>query len=154
MSHAELPSDATAAQRRKGLPVLALIGLATLRVPASILEDLRVLDAGHWVAGLLPWIAVAVWVAVVVARRVPKPFLTVLMIGVISGVLLVITYQLLWDVMFGDYPAEIGHSGVAIRLIAIPGGLIAGAVSGVIGGLVAWALSAAIGRLRGAEEHG
>ena len=153
MSHDVAQSDTQLPRPRSfGLPFLALIGLAALRVPASILEDLRAVEAGHWVGGLLPWVAVAVWVVVAVVWRVPHPFSTVLMIGAISGVLLVITYQVLWDVLFGAYPSEIGGSGVAIRLIAIPGGFVAGVVSGAVGGLVAWAISAATRRRRTGTE--
>lgn len=127
-----------------GLPVATLVGLAALGVPRVILHDLHVIGEGDPVTWLLAFLPVAVWIGVAVVKRVPKPFLTVLAIGVIFGAMLVITHQLLWDSAFrGNLPAIGGPDGTLVpRIAAIPSGLFAGAIMGAIGGLIAWGLQA------------
>jgi hypothetical protein len=127
-----------------GLPIPALVGLAALGVPRVILHDLHVIgesDVATWLLAVLP---VAVWIGVAVVKRVPKPFLTVLAIGVIFGAMLVITHQLLWDSAFnGNLPSVGGPDGAFVaRIAAIPSGLFAGSIIGAIGGLIAWGLQA------------
>lgn len=134
--------------------MLALIGLATLGLPRVILHDLRIIheaDLASWILALGP---VAVWVAVAVKKRVPHPFLTVLVIGLIFAVMLTITHQLLWGFLYSDNPAILENQPigpVVPRLAAIPGGLFAGVLLGSVGGLVAWGLQAALGRRGGAR---
>ncbi|KAA9148723.1 hypothetical protein F6B41_01615 [Microbacterium lushaniae] len=150
MSHAaDLPSHPPQRPRPSGLPLVATIGLAALRVPGPLLEDLGILEAGQWTSLLLSWAPVALWIAVAVIRRVRNPFLTVLTIGAISGVLLVIAYQLLWSQLFEDAPSSVGGGGMLIRLVAVLGGLITGAAAGAVGGLIAWGIQAATNRRTG-----
>ncbi|MCK6068244.1 MULTISPECIES: hypothetical protein [Microbacterium] len=150
MSHAaSLRSEPQPRPRRSGLPIVAIIALAALRVPGPVLEDLGILEAGQWTSLLLSWAPVALWIAVVVIRPVARPFLTVLAIGATSGVLLVIAYQLLWNQLFEDDPASVGGGGMPIRLVAILGGLITGVVAGAVGGLIAWAVRAVVNRRAG-----
>ena len=130
---ATAPTSAPARAHRLGLPVLALVGLALLRVPGPLLEDLGVIRSGDPIAWALAWAPVVVWVLVVVLRKAARPFLTVLTTGLISGALLVLAYQLFWEQLFGDFTS----ADLTIRLIAIPGGLVNGALFGAIGGLVA-----------------
>jgi hypothetical protein len=129
-----------------GLPFLALIGLAALGVPRVILHDLHVIDEGDpltWVLAIGP---VAVWVLVAILAKAPKPFLTVLVTGILFGAMLAATHQLLWDNAFGgDLPAVFG-STIVPRLAAIPSGLFTGALLGAIGGLIAWAIRSAARR--------
>lgn len=147
MSHAaSLHSEPQPRSRRSGLPIAAIIALAALRVPGPILEDLGILEAGEWTWLLVSWAPVALWIAVAVIRPVARPFLTVLTIGAISGVLLVIAYQLLWNQLFEDDSASVGGGGMPIRLVAVLGGVITGAVVGAVGGLIASAVRAVTNR--------
>lgn len=146
------PQTSPPATRRSpfGMPVLALFGLAALALPRVILHDLRLIDPG----GVLTWILaigpMIVWIVVAVVRRVPNPFLTLLLVGAIYGALSVIIHQLLWVNAFaGDVPSIGGPAGsVVARVAAVPSGLITGAVVGAITGLIAWGISA-ITRRRG-----
>ncbi|MDF2508605.1 MAG: hypothetical protein K0Q52_2464 [Microbacterium sp.] len=150
MTHNTPPHTPPAArQSALGLPVIALVGLAAIAVPRAILHDLHLISE----SGLLTWILalgpVAVWIAVAVMKRVPKPFLTVLVIGIFYGIMLVITHQLLWDYAYEGDPPTIGGGSMATaipRLAAIPSGLFVGALVGAIGGLIAWGIRAAVTR--------
>lgn len=140
------PSHPLDARRNPlGLPVLALIGLAALGLPRAILHDLHLIQEGDAVTWILALAPIVVWIAVAVGKRVPNPFLTVLVIGAIFGVLLALTHQLLWDSAYqGNLPA-IGTGGAATvvpRVAALLSGTFTGATIGAIGGLIAWGIQA------------
>ncbi|MEV1130165.1 hypothetical protein [Agromyces sp. NPDC049794] len=145
-----MTDNATAATPRTrqgalGLPLLAMIGLAALAVPRVILHDLHLIGEWSPVTWLLSLLPVAVWIAVAVLKRVPHPFVTVLMIGVFYGVMLVITHQLLWEVAFDGRTISLGDGPVGLlvpRIAAIPSGLFTGAAIGAIGGLIAAGIQA------------
>ncbi|MDR5700166.1 hypothetical protein [Agromyces aerolatus] len=143
---------ATARRRPLGFSILALVGLAAIGVPRVILHDLHLLGEASgltWVLALGP---VVLWIILAVVRRVPNPFLTVLVIGAIFGLMLVITHQLLWDVAFQGNPPALGDGPAASllpRIAAIPSGLFTGAIIGAIGGLIAWGIQAIAKRARG-----
>jgi hypothetical protein len=133
-----------------GLPFLALVGLAAIGVPRVVLHDLRVISEGDpltWVLAILPLV---VSIIVTLRARVASPFLTMLAIGTIFGVMLVITHQLLWDFAFeGDLPSLGGPAGVLIpRIAAVFSGLFTGVIMGVVGGLLAWGIQALTKRAR------
>lgn len=131
--------------------MLALVGLAAIGLPRVILHDLHIIDSAHPLSWILTLGAVAVWVAVTVARKAPRPFLTVLTIGVIFGIMLVITHQILWGYLYADNPEFLNNDGIAgnvSRLAVIPGGLFAGAALGAVGGLIAWGIRTVLRRDR------
>ncbi|MCP2637640.1 hypothetical protein K0817_013860 [Microbacterium sp. HD4P20] len=143
------PPNPTPAVRRHplGLPVLALVGLAALGVPRVILHDLHIIEEGQPAAWILALAPVAVWITVAVAKKVPRPFVTVLMIGVFFGVMLVITHQLLWNFAFDGSPPSLGDSGAGLlipRIAAVFSGLVTGTLIGAVGGLIAWGIHAVI----------
>ncbi|MFE5670466.1 hypothetical protein ACFQ58_02545 [Agromyces sp. NPDC056523] len=132
-----------------GIPFLAIIGLAVLGVPRVILNDLHIVDEADPVTWLLAIGPVVAWILVALLAKVPNPFLTLLVTGVVFGAMLVITHQLLWDAAFaGDLPS-VGDSqlGTVIpRFAAIPSGLVTGTLIGAVGGLIAWGIQAATSR--------
>lgn len=143
----ENPGPPPPAERRNrlGLPVLALIGLAAVALIRVVLHDLHVIEEASPITWVLAIGPVLLWIAVAVVTRVPNPFLTVLVIGTIFGVMLVITHQLLWDFAFHGNPPSIGAgpgASVIPRIAAIPSGLFVGAMIGAVGGLVAWGIQA------------
>jgi hypothetical protein len=149
----ETPRPHPAAARRNplGLPVLALVGLASVALIRVVLHDLHVIEEGSAITWLLAIGPVVLWIVVAVAKRVPRPFLTVFVIGAIYGVMLVITHQLLWDVAYQGNPPSLGDGAGARmfpRLAAIPSGLFVGAAIGAIGGLVAWGVQAISARAK------
>lgn len=145
------PTLHPAPRRPLGMPVPMLIALAMLGVPRVVLHDLHVIDSAHPLSWILSLGPVAVWVAVALALKVPRPFVTILTIGLIFGVLLVLTHQVLWSQLYAQNPEFLNEDGavaVVSRLAVVPGGLFAGAALGAIGGLIAWGLRAVLYRNR------
>lgn len=137
-----------------GLPLLALVGLALLGVPRVILHDLDLIHEGTFVNLLLVVVPVLVWIAVAVARDVPRPFLTLLLLGACYGVLLALVHQLLWGLALpGGTPSLGGNlagldptlQAILMRTAAAISSLFTGLVVGVLAGLVAEAVRAVAG---------
>lgn len=138
-------------RRRLGVPFVAVVGLALLAVPRVILHDLGIIHEGsaiNWLFVFLPPIA---WIIVVLAVKVPNPFVTILVIGVCYGVFLALGHQLMWSAAFEGSPPQLGGNlsgldptaqDVIIRAFAIPSSVLTGAVVGAVTGLIAWGLSA------------
>lgn len=142
------PTPINAGGRRPyffGMPLLLMAGLALLGLPRVVLHDLHLISErspATWFLALAP---VAAWIAVTILVRSPRPFLTVLVIGLMFGVMLVLTHQLLWDVAYSGNAPSVGAGTAAEvipRIAAVPSGLMTGAAIGAIGGLLAMAGSA------------
>jgi len=151
----ESPTAGTPKRRALGLPFIALAGLALLSVPRVILHDVGLLREGTFVNLLLVVIPPIVWITIVLWRRVPNPFLTLLVIGACSGVFLAIVHQVLWTVAFGDRPPALGGNlanldptlqELIIRGFAVVSSLFTGVLIGVVVGLIGWALGTALKR--------
>ncbi|MER5649249.1 hypothetical protein [Streptosporangium sp. NPDC002524] len=136
-----------------GLPVIAVIGLALLAAPRIVLHDLGVIHEGTFVNLLFVIVPPVVWIVVVLRRRVPNPFLTLLVTGLFYGVLLAVGHQVLWDTALGDDPPALGGNlggldpaaqSVILRLFAAISSVFTGVIVGAITGLVAWGLGKAI----------
>lgn len=150
-------SSTTSTEKRRSLrlPFIALAGLALLSVPRIILHDLGVIHEGTLVNLLLVVIPPIVWIAVVLWRQVPNPFITLFVIGGCSGVFLAIVHQVLWAVAFGDRPPALGGNlahldptvqELIIRGFAVVSSLFTGVLIGVVVGLIGWGLGAALKR--------
>ncbi|GIG87954.1 hypothetical protein [Plantactinospora endophytica] len=136
--------------RTLGLPWIALIGLALLAVPRVVLHDLDVIQEGDFVNLLLVFVPPVIWIMVALAARVPKPFLTLLVVGGLYGVFLALVHQLLWDrsgaadaTLGGNLENELspGTEELVIRVFATFSGLLTGLLVGAVAGLVAWGAS-------------
>jgi hypothetical protein len=114
--------------------------LAALGVPRAVAHDLDPGSAGVDLAlGLAP---PAMWVLVVILTRAETPFETLLTIGVIYGLLLALTHQVLWLEAFDGEPPRLGGNladapdsiHVALtRTGAVFSSLASGALTGAIG---------------------
>lgn len=134
-----------------GFPLFALVGLAAMGLPRAILHDLHLIQQGSGLNWLLALGPVALWILLAVIRRVRNPFLTVLVIGAIFGVMLAVTHQLLWDIAYHGDPPSIGSGVVGTvfpRIAAVWSGIFTGAMIGAIGGLIAWGIQMITGRGR------
>ena len=136
--------------RVRRLPVLALIALALLGIPRVVLHDLDLLHEGTAVNLVFVEVPLLVWVAVVLACRVTRPFTTLLLVGLLHGAMLVVTHQLLWNAAFDGAPPQLGGNladldptaqAIILRLTSVPSGLVTGALLGAITGAAAWLLS-------------
>ncbi|GAA3125308.1 hypothetical protein [Nonomuraea salmonea] len=132
-----------------GLSPIAIAGLAALGVPRAVAHDLDLV--GPVVNALLVFVPLVVWLVVVVVRRVPKPFLALLVVGGVYGVLLGVTHQVLWGASFGDEAPALGGNlagalspgaeGVLIRVFAFGSSLVTGLGVGAAVGAVAWVVA-------------
>lgn len=151
--HAPSPSPVPAGQaavskrQRLGLPLVAIMGLALLAVPRVILHDLDIIHEGTAINALFVFLPPVVWVVVVLAARVPHPFVTALAIGICYGIFLALGHQLMWGIHVGDNPPRLGGNlsgldpsiqAVVVRSFAVLSSLVTGTVVGAITGLVAW----------------
>jgi hypothetical protein len=132
--------------RTLGFSWPVLIGLALLAVPRVVLHDLGVIEEGTPVNALFVFVPAVCWVVAVLVWRPPRPFLTVLVIGVIYGVFLAATHQVLWDVALGGATPTLGGNlrdldpgvqTVLLRAVAAVSSLLTGAVTGAVSGAVA-----------------
>ncbi|WP_017569601.1 hypothetical protein [Nocardiopsis halotolerans] len=133
-----------------GLPWIALIGLALLAVPRVVLHDLDITREGTFVNSLLVFGPPLVWIAVAVLVRVPKPFLTLVVVGAVYGVFLALGHQLLWNASWDGNPPTLGGNladlppaahAVVIRGFSVVSSLVTGTIVGAVSGLVAWGVS-------------
>ena len=133
---------------RLGLPFVALVALAALGVPRVVAHDLDLAGpAVTWLLAIAPPVS---WVIVVLGRRVPHPFTTLLVVGLLYGLMLGATHQVLWSEAFdGDSP-RLGdqladapdwiHTTVT-RSAAVLSSVAVGAVVGASAGAIAAALN-------------
>ncbi|MDR7273639.1 hypothetical protein [Catenuloplanes atrovinosus] len=132
-----------------GLPPLALLALALVAVPRPVLHDLEIIQEGTAVNALFVAVPLLIWIVVVVLARVPKPFLTLLAVGAVHGVLLAVVHQVLWDAdvhLAGSLPPAAEQ--VLIRGLAAISSVFTGLLTGAVTGLVAWPISVLAGRAR------
>ncbi|MFC7245052.1 hypothetical protein ACFQO7_21465 [Catellatospora aurea] len=136
----------TGGVRQLGFPWPVLVGLAALAAPRVVLHDLDLIQEGTPVNALLVFGPLAIWIAAVLWRRPPRPFLTVVVIGAFYGVFLAAGHQLLWDAAFGGAAPSLGGNladvapavqEVLLRAAAAVSSLATGVVVGVLVGAVA-----------------
>ncbi|WP_199429742.1 hypothetical protein [Qaidamihabitans albus] len=136
-------------RRSLGMSPLGIFGLAALGVPRVIAHDLDLV--GPVGNALLVFVPIAVWLTVALWKRVPNAFLTLLVVGVVYGLLLAVTHQVLWAEAFADDPPALGGNltdvlapsaeGIVLRVFAFFSSLVTGTVVGAVTGAVGWALS-------------
>ncbi len=144
---------------RAGLPLLVLVGLAALASVRGLLHDLHVVESGHPLTLLLVFGPLVVWVAVAVIWS-SRPFVSLLVTGLMYGTILGLTHIVLWDVNLAgaDQPALGGNldgvlppivEAVLLRGAAFVSSLVLGAALGAVTGLIAWSIRRlpALGRL-------
>ncbi|MEV7227821.1 hypothetical protein AB0M79_12495 [Polymorphospora sp. NPDC051019] len=159
MTYHNHPPRQTSAPHRPtlGLPLLAVISLALLATPRVVLHDLELIQEGTLVNALFVFVPPIIWIAVVLWKRVPNPFITLLVVGLFYGVFLALGHQLLWNVSFGDNPPALGGNltdldpaaqSVILRTFAGISSVFTGVIVGAITGLIAWGLSKVIGPKR------
>jgi hypothetical protein len=149
MSHGRL-------RRSLGMSVPAVVGLAVLAVPRVVAHDLG--PVNPVVNSLLVFVPVAIWLVVVLWRRVPNAFLTLLAVGVVYGVLLGATHQILWVAAFDGDPPSLGGNlagvlpaaveGLVLRTFAFLSSLVTGTAVGAATGAVAWVIARVVPGLR------
>jgi len=136
--------------RKLGLPVSAIILLAAIAAIRVPLHDLSIVSEGTLVNSLLVFVPLAIWLIVVLLRRVPNPFLALTVVGVAYGVMLAVIHQLLWTAAYDGSPPSLGGNlegvlapgleAVIFRTSAFFSSIVTGTVLGVIVGAIAWVI--------------
>lgn len=128
-----------------------MLGLVALGVPRTVLEDLGIVSPEgsplYYVLALVPF---AVWLAVAILRRSRRPFLDLLVLGVLYGLSLLVVHQLLWNVgpaaghhrpqgavaFAAGFPA--GWHELALRTYTSGIAMMIGAGTGLVAAVTAW----------------
>jgi hypothetical protein len=148
MIRAKHTVEGTALRRKLGLSVPVIILLASIAAIRVPLHDLGIVLEGSAVAGLLVFVPLAVWLIVVLRRRVPDPFLALTAVGLAYGVMLAIIHQLLWAAAYDGSPPSLGGNlegvlapgleAVVFRTSAFFSSIFTGTMVGAVVGIVAW----------------
>jgi len=151
MIRTESTSRGSSLRRELGLSVpmiVLLAAIAAIRVP---LHDLGIVPEGSVLAGLLVFAPLAIWVVVVLRRRVPNPLLALTAVGLAYGVMLAAIHQVFWGTAFGGETLSLGGNlegalapgleSLILRAASIPSSLVTGTTVGAATGAVAWAIS-------------
>ena len=138
-------------RHKLGLPVPIVVLLAALAVPRVVTHDLGVFPEGSLANSLLVFVPPAIWLAVVLGLRAPRPFLTLAAVGEAYGVMLAVGHQLLWVAAFGGDPPSLGGNlegalapgleSAVLRASAFLSSVVTGTVVGALVGAVAWAIA-------------
>lgn len=138
-----------------GVRPRTVVALAALGVPRIVAHDLGL--AGAVVNAVLVFVPLAVWIGWVLWRRV-APLPALLSVGVVYGILLAITHQLLWTAAFDD-PPELGGNlagrfspaieDLVLRVASVSSSILTGVLLGAVAGVVAWGLA----RLSGVTDR-
>ncbi len=131
-------------QRNDRLSFVGMLGLASLGVPRVIAHDLHWVDSGSIANLLLVFVPPAIWIAVVLKNKSSRPFTDLLTVGILYGVLLGITHQLLWHIAFPSPPQLGGNlsdlspaaTAIVTRTFGFLSSLVTGAITGGAAGLV------------------
>ncbi|HLR93471.1 MAG TPA: hypothetical protein VK053_03005 [Jiangellaceae bacterium] len=139
-----------------GMSPLAICALAALAAPRVIAHDLGPVSPA--LNSVLVWVPLVVWLVVVLWRRVPNAFVTLLAVGVVYGVLLAVTHQILWAEAFDGAAPSLGGNlaesfsptveAVVLRGFSVVSSLVTGALVGVVTGIVGWLLARFVPALR------
>jgi len=134
-------------QSKLGLPLSVLLLLAVLPIPRALGHDLKLLDEGDLVNKILVFVPLIVWVVVVLWKKAPKPFMTLLAVGLIYGILLGIVHQITWVGFWNGNIPSVGGSlagqisptteAIILRIVTFISSVITGLLTGVIIGVIA-----------------
>lgn len=144
-----------------GLSWWAIIGLALLAVPRVILHDLHILEEGTLINAVFVWLPPVIWIAVAVARRISRPFLTLLAVGVIYGILLATGHLVFWNQAFPDGQPQLGGNladidpliqAIIIKTFSSFSSGVTGTLVGAVCGLIATGMTKVIYRSPRSEQ--
>lgn len=137
----------TQARNHVGLSMFTIMLLALLGVPRVIAHDLQWVDPHGFINRLLVFIPPIVWILYVLGKRhsIKHPFVPLMVIGAVYGLLLGITHQLLWNMTFETPPALGGNladlpavaGSFLTRTFAFISSVVTGTVVGIISGIAA-----------------
>ena len=138
-------SPSNTPNRKLGLPLWGVVGLALLAAPRLVLHDLHLIEEGSFINALFTFIPPVVWIGVAVLRRIRRPFLTLLTVGVVYGVILGAGHLLFWGQAFPEVAPQLGGNlsdvdpffqGLILRGFTLLSSLVTGTLVGAVCGLI------------------
>lgn len=136
-------------RRATGLSPWSVVGLAGLGAPRAVAHDLGPVDAT--VNAVLVFAPLALWLVVVLWRRVPNPLVTLITVGLAYGLVLGVVHQMLWTYAYDGDPPSLGGNladrlppiveAAVIRGSALVSSVVTGALVGAAVGAVGWLLA-------------
>lgn len=129
------------------LSFVVIFILAALAVPRVILHDLHLIDLESFPYKIMATIPFLVWLGVALFRKTTRPFADFLTLGVVFGLLLALTHQILWTASWQAAPPQL-HTEldpvveeIILRVAAAISSVLTGIMLGAVFGLVAWVSS-------------
>jgi hypothetical protein len=132
--------------------------LAALTLPRVVAHDLKLISIDSPLYTALGVAPLLVWLVVAIFRKTTRPFFDFIAIGLVYGVLLGLTHQILWDASWGSDVPHIGGNlagkinplaeSVILRAFALGSSIVTGLVFGAPFGIVALLAMKLRGRLR------
>lgn len=138
-------SPSNTPHRKLGLPLWGIVGLALLAAPRLVLHDLHLIEEGSFVNSLLTFIPPILWIGVAVLKRIHRPFLTLLTVGFVYGVILAAGHLLFWGQAFPEGSPQLGGNlsdidpflqGLILRGFALISSLVTGTLVGALCGII------------------
>src|SRR4029077_5387738 len=130
------------------LPIIAIALLAALPLPRVIAHDLRLIEIDGPVYTALAIAPLLIWLLVALFRRTERPFFDFLVLGLVYGLFLGLTHQILWDASWAGNPPHMGGNlagkldpyveSVILRAFALGSSIVTGLVFGAAFGIVAF----------------
>ena len=125
------------------LPFLSILVLAAIAVPRVIIHDLHLADLDSVPYKILATVPFLIWFGVAVFRKTTKPLADFLVLGLVFGILLAITHQLLWhSALNGQLPQlnttlDPAAQEIVLRIAAVLSSILTGAIIGAFFGCIA-----------------
>jgi hypothetical protein len=130
------------------LPIIAIAVLAALTLPRVVAHDLRLIQIDSPAYTVLAVAPLLVWLLVAVFRKTQRPFFDFLVLGLIYGLFLGLTHQVLWDASWAGNPPHMGGNlagkldpfveSLILRAFALGSSIVTGLVFGAAFGIVAF----------------
>jgi hypothetical protein len=95
-------------QTKLGLSLPAILLLAALPIPRALGHDLHLFKEGDLINTILVFLPAVIWLIVIFWKKVPKPFITLLVVGLFYGLFLAILHQITWDSFWSGNPPHLG----------------------------------------------
>lgn len=95
-------------QTKLGLSLPAILLLAALPIPRALGHDLQLFKEGDLINTILVFLPAVIWLIVIFWKKAPKPFMTLLVVGLFYGLFLGIIHQITWDSFWNDNPPQLG----------------------------------------------
>jgi hypothetical protein len=138
------------------LPLMYVVLLAALTLPRVVAHDLGLIVIDSPVYTALAVAPLLIWLSVAVFRKTQRPFFDFIVLGLVYGLLLGLTHQILWDASWGGKPPHIGGNltgkfspvaeSLILRAFALGSSIVTGLVFGAAFGVVAVIASKVHGR--------